>query len=175
MVNGKTTRSSQTSYTYILQAKKTGTFTLAPAKATVKGDQISSKAVQINVVEGGAGSQGQAQQGGSSQGQAQQGSRSGNASADTGELFMRLNLSKREAMVGEPITATLKVYQRANLTGFEDAKFPKFNGFWSQEVDTPQSIEFQREQVGDKMYNAAVLRRWVRTYQLFSGFFHPPE
>ena len=40
-------------------------------------------------------------------------------------------------------------------------KFPKFNGFWSQEVDTPQSIEFQREQVGDKMYNAAVLRRWV--------------
>ena len=161
MVNGKTTRSSQTSYTYILQAKKTGTFTLAPAKATVKGGQISSKAVQINVVEGGAGSQGQAQQGGSSQGQAQQGSRSGNASADTGELFMRLNLSKREAMVGEPITATLKIYQRANLTGFEDAKFPKFNGFWSQEVDTPQSIEFQREQVGDKMYNAAVLRRWV--------------
>ena len=62
MVNGKTTRSSQTSYTYILQAKKTGTFSLAPAKATVKGDQISSKAVQINVVEGGAGSQGQAQQ-----------------------------------------------------------------------------------------------------------------
>ena len=160
MVNGKTTRSSQTSYTYILQAKKTGTYTLAPAKATVKGDQISSRAVQINVVEGGAGSQGQSQQGGSSQGQAQQGSRSG-ATADTGELFMRLNLSKREVMVGEPITATLKIYQRANLTGFEDAKFPKFNGFWSQEVDTPQSIEFQREQVGDKMYNAAVLRRWV--------------
>ena len=160
MINGKTTRSSQTSYTYILQAKKTGTYTLAPAKATVKGDQISSRAVQINVVEGGAGSQGQSQQGGSSQGQAQQGSRSG-ATADTGELFMRLNLSKREVMVGEPITATLKIYQRANLTGFEDAKFPKFNGFWSQEVDTPQSIEFQREQVGDKMYNAAVLRRWV--------------
>ena len=74
---------------------------------------------------------------------------------------MRLYLSKRDAMVGEPITATLKIYQRANLTGFEDAKFPKFNGCCSQEVDTPQSIEFQREQVGDKMYNAAVLRRWV--------------
>ena len=161
MVNGKTTRSSQTSYTYILQAKKTGTYTLAPAKATVKGDQISSKAVQINVVEGGSGNQSQSQQGGSSQGQAQQqGSRS-NASADTGELFMRLYLSKHDAMVGEPITATLKIYQRANLSGFEDAKFPKFNGFWSQEVETPQSIEFQREQVGDKMYNAAVLRRWV--------------
>ena len=163
MVNGKTTRSSQTSYTYILQAKKTGTFQLASARATVKGNEISSKAVQITVVEGGSDAAKQGQQGGSAQGgqSQQQGSRSGNVSTDTGELFMRLYLSKHDAMVGEPITATLKIYQRANLTGFEDARFPKFNGFWSQEVDTPQSIEFQREQVGDKMYNAAVLRRWV--------------
>ena len=163
IVNGKTTRSSQTSYTYILQAKKTGTFTFAPATATVKGEQIRSRSVQITVVEGNDGAAAQAQgqgQGSSSQGNAQQGSRP-SASADTGELFMRLNLSKREAMVGEPITATLKIYQRANLTGFEDAKFPKFNGFWSQEVDTPQTIDFQREQMGDKMYNSAVLRRWV--------------
>ena len=160
IVNGKTTRSSQTSYTYILQAKKTGTFTFAPATATVKGDQIRSKSVQVTVVEGRAdGAQAQGQ-GGSAQGGEQQQARP-SASNDTGELFMRLYLSKRDAMVGEPITATLKIYQRANLTGFEDAKFPKFNGFWSQEVDTPQSIEFQREQVGDKMYNAAVLRRWV--------------
>ena len=162
MVNGKTTRSSQTSYTYILQAKKTGTFQLASARATVKGNEISSKAVQITVVEGGSDAAKQGQQGGSSQGgQSQQKESRGNISTDTGELFMRLYLSKHDAMVGEPITATLKIYQRANLTGFEDAKFPKFNGFWSQEVDTPQSIEFQREQVGDKMYNAAVLRRWV--------------
>ena len=155
IVNGKTTRSSQTSYTYILQAKKTGTLT-----ATVKGDQIRSRTVQVTVVEGrDEGAQAQAQ-GGSAQGGGQLQARP-SSSADTGELFMRLYLSKRDAMVGEPITATLKIYQRANLTGFEDAKFPKFNGFWSQEVDTPQSIEFQREQVGDKMYNAAVLRRWV--------------
>ena len=160
IVNGKTTRSSQTSYTYILQAKKTGTFTFAPATATVKGDQIHSKSVQVTVVEGNEGGAAQAQGGSSSQGEGQQQARP-SASTDTGELFMRLYLSKHDAMVGEPITATLKIYQRANLTGFEDARFPKFNGFWSQEVDTPQSIEFQREQVGDKMYNSAVLRRWV--------------
>jgi len=159
IVNGKTTRSSQTSYTYILQAKKTGTFTLAPASATVKGDEIHSRSVQVTVVEGNdnaAASQGGQTGGGAAQQQARP-----SASADNGELFLRLNLSKREAVVGEPVTATLKIYQRANLTGFEDARFPKFSGFWSQEVDTPQSIEFQREQLGDKMYNAAVLRRWV--------------
>lgn len=163
IVNGKTSKTSQTSYTYILQAKKTGTFQLASATATVKGTEIHSRAAQVTVVEGR--DEAAAAQGGSggtsgnasgSAGEARQ-----SASQNTGEIFMRLNLSKREAVVGEPITATLKIYQRANLTGFEDAKFPKFNGFWSQEVDTPQNIEFQREQVGDKMFNAAVLRRWV--------------
>ena len=162
-MNGKTTKTSQTSYTYILQAKKTGAFQLASATATVKGTEIHSRAAQVTVVEGR--DEAAAAQGGSggtsgnasgSAGEARQ-----SASQNTGEIFMRLNLSKREAVVGEPITATLKIYQRANLTGFEDAKFPKFNGFWSQEVDTPQNIEFQREQVGDKMFNAAVLRRWV--------------
>ena len=156
IVNGKTTRSSQTSYTYILQAKKTGTFTLAPAVATVKGTEIRSRAAQVTVVEGGSGtSQGSS---GASQGSSQA---RPSAVTNDGEIFMRLNLSRREAVVGEPITATLKLYQRANLTGFEDARFPKFNGFWSQEVDAPQSIDFQREQVGDKMYNSALLRRWV--------------
>ncbi len=163
IVNGKTTKTSQTSYTYILQAKKTGAFQLASATATVKGTEIHSRAAQVTVVEGR--DEAAAAQGGSggtsgnasgSAGEARQ-----SASQNTGEIFMRLNLSKREAVVGEPITATLKIYQRTNLTGFEDAKFPKFNGFWSQEVDTPQNIEFQREQVGDKMFNAAVLRRWV--------------
>ena len=163
IVNGKTTKTSQTSYTYILQAKKTGAFQLASATAMVKGTEIHSRAAQVTVVEGR--DEAAAAQGGSggtsgnasgSAGEARQ-----SASQNTGEIFMRLNLSKREAVVGEPITATLKIYQRANLTGFEDAKFPKFNGFWSQEVDTPQNIEFQREQVGDKMFNAAVLRRWV--------------
>ena len=73
IVNGKTTRSSQTSYTYILQAKKTGTFTFAPATATVKGDQIRSKSVQITVVEGRDSGAGAAQgQGGSAQGGEQQ-------------------------------------------------------------------------------------------------------
>ena len=161
IVNGKTTRNSQTSYTYILQARKTGTFTLAPAVATVKGTEIRSRAAQVTVVEGGSGaaaSQGQSSGGGSSQGGQ---SARPSASAQDGEIFMRLSLSRREAVVGEPVTATLKLYQRANLTGFEDARFPKFNGFWSQEVDAPQNIDFQREQVGDKMYNSALLRRWV--------------
>ncbi|MCR4844787.1 MAG: BatD family protein, partial [Bacteroidales bacterium] len=57
IINGKTTRSSQTSYTYILQAKTTGTFTIQPATAKVKGEVISSKPVSVQVVSGNTSSQ----------------------------------------------------------------------------------------------------------------------
>lgn len=159
MVNGKTTRSSQTSYTYILQAKKTGNLTIQPAVAKVKGDEIRSKSVTIQVVNDGSSSQG----GGSSSQGAQQGSQTSaqTAAASTGDIFMRLSLSRTSVVVGEPITATLKIYHRANLVGFENARFPSFNGFWSQEVESPANIEFQREQLDGTMYNSAVLRRWV--------------
>ena len=50
IVNGKASRSSQTSYTYILQARKTGTFTIAPATAKVRGNEIRSQARSIQVV-----------------------------------------------------------------------------------------------------------------------------
>lgn len=157
IINGKTTRSSQTTYTYILQAKKTGTFTLPPATARIKGAEIQSKAVQIQVVGSGASSGNASQAGGQQQSQGS----SAQASRGDSDIFMRLSLSRNSVVVGEPVTATLKIYHRANLAGFENAKFPSFKGFWSQEVEAPANIEFQREQVDGVMYNSAVLRRWV--------------
>lgn len=157
MVNGKVTKSSQVSYTYILQAKKTGSFQLAPATARVKGAEIHSRAVAIEVVDNGAKS---------ATPQTTPGTASGSTSRpaevpSSEDIFMRLSLSRTSVVVGEPVTATLKIYHRANLVGFENAKFPSFNGFWSQEIETPSNIEFQRERVGDQIYNAAVLRKWV--------------
>ncbi len=154
IINGKTTRSSQTSYTYILQAKSTGTFTIQPATAKVKGEVISSKPVSVQVVSGNTSSQ---QQGASAQGEEETSARSTTSGSD---IFMRLTLSRSSVVVGEPVTATLKIYNNANLVGFENARFPAFKGFWSQE-DVPANIEFQREQVNGTLYKSAVLRRWV--------------
>ncbi len=159
MVNGKTTRSSQTSYTYILQARKTGTFTLPSAVAKVKGTEIRSKAVTIQVVDGDSNAGNAAASQGSAQQQQQQ--RSSQATSGNADIFLRLSLSRNSVVVGEPVTATLKIYHRTNLVGFENAQFPAFKGFWSQEVEAPSNIEFQREQVNGTMYNSAVLRRWV--------------
>lgn len=158
ITNGKTVRTSQVSYTYILQAKHTGSFSIAPASAKVKGREIHSNAATVKVVDNG--SKGAQVQQGSGQGQSQQQSTQG-ASAAESDIFMRLTLSRSSVVVGEPVTATLKIYHRANLVGFENAKFPAFKGFWSQEVEAPTNVDFKREEVNGTVYNAALLRRWV--------------
>lgn len=160
IVNGKTTRSSQTFYTYILQARKTGTLTIPSAVAKVKGEELRSKPVTIQVVDdGGSSSAGSTASQEPSQAGGQQQARQ--ATSNQGDIFLRLSLSRTSVVVGEPITATLKIYNRTNLVDFENARFPTFNGFWSQEVDSPTNIEFKREQVDGTMYNSAILRRWV--------------
>ena len=155
IVNGKTTRTSTTTYTYVLMPKGTGTFTLAPATATVKGGTVTSGSRTIQVVSGGQ------QAAAPSSGQSQSsGSRQGSAEISSSDIYMRLILSRNSAVVGEGITATLKLYQRVNIAGFEDARFPAFGGFWSQELQAPSNIEFKRENVGGEIFNTAVLRSW---------------
>ena len=160
IVNGQRTRSSQTTYTYVLMPKKTGTFQLPAASATINRKEITSKPVSIQVVANGQAGASSGSQPSSSANDSGSSSAAQTSTVAGEDLFMRLTLSKTSAIVGESITATLKLYQRVNISGVEDAKFPTFNGFWSQEVQAPTNIEFHRETVGDRIYNAAVLRSW---------------
>ena len=157
IVNGKRSKSSQYTYTYIVEPKKTGKFTLPEATAKIKGETVTSGPILIEVLSGGSSSQ-QSASSGSSSGKAGASS-SGNVSGE--DLYLRFTLSRTSAVIGEPITAELKLYQRVDIAGFEGAKFPSFNGFWSQETAAPSNIEFHRENVGDQLYNVALLRRYV--------------
>ncbi len=179
IINGKRTASRQVSYTYILMPKSVGEFTLPPATARVKGNDIVSRPVTVSVVRqdtssssrsssssqsgsngvpsdpsAAAGGSGQRQGGNSGSGRSQE-------TAGSGEIFLNLALDRTNVVVGQPINATLKIYRRANLSGFENASFPSFTGFWSQEVEAPTNIEFTRETYNGKIYDAAVLRRYI--------------
>lgn len=158
IINGKRTSSSQFTYTYILMPKKTGEFTIPAATARLKGGrQISSGTASVEVVANNASSS--ASSPGQGGGSRQSGTSVGTISDN--DLFMRFTFDRKNVVVGEPVTATLKLYQRVNIAGFEDARFPSFNGFWSQEVEAPTNIEFQRENVGGNIYYSAVLRKYV--------------
>lgn len=156
IVNGKRTRTSQTSYTYIVTAKRAGKFNVPQASATLSGSKIVSRQAVIEVVAGGASSGGQG--GSASQQGSGSGSQSGQVSSD--DLFMRLNFSKTSAVVGEIIKANLKLYSRVNIAGFENAKLPIFNGFWNQQ-QIPDNIEFTRENYQGSMYYVATIRSYT--------------
>ena len=154
IINGKRTTSSQTTYTYVLRPIGTGKFNIPTATAKVKGKEIRSESKTIEVAAAGAASsRPQTQQGGASRSQ-----QTGVADED---IFMTLELSRTNVVVGEPITATLKLYQRVNVAGFENVSFPDFNGFWSQEIEAPTNIEFSREVYEGQIYNSALLRKFI--------------
>jgi len=157
IVNGKVTQTYEISYTYMLQATSVGKYTISPATAVMDGKTVSSRSVTIEVVKesdaAAAGSQG----GGNQTSQ----SSSSRSQTGMGDIQLRLSLNKTNVVKGEPVIATLKLYSRAAISGFEDVKFPSFNGFWNQEIETPQNIEFQRETFNGSIYDAALLRKWM--------------
>ena len=155
IVNGKRSKTVQSTYTYVLRPVKAGKFVLPTATAKVKGKQISSTQKVIEVAAAGAASAQRPQQQSGQPAQRQQ------TGLNDSDLFMTLSLDRTDVVVGEPVIATLKLYQRVNIAGFENVSFPSFNGFWSQEIEAPTNIEFSREVYDGQIYNAALLRKFV--------------
>ena len=158
IINGKRTKSVQTTYTYVLRPASSGRFSLPPATAKVNGKEIRSGQVAIQVAAAGAASSSSQQRSAQQPGQTQQAGGSGIQDSD---IFLKMDLSRTKAVVGEPIIVTLKLYQRVNIGGFENVVFPTFNGFWSQEIEAPTNIEFSREVYDGQIYNSALLRKFV--------------
>lgn len=166
-VNGQMSQSSSYSYTYIVQAAKIGKFNIAPASITVNGKQYKSNALTIEVVKGNGG------QGGQGIGQNLQGNR--NAQENTNmadvkgeDLFVRVSVNKTNIYQGEPIIATIKVFTKVNLVGFENMKFPSFKGFFSQDIESVQQVSLQRENVNGQIYNTGLIKK-VSLYPQKSG------
>ena len=152
IINGQRTKSVQTTYTYVLRPNATGKFIIPSATAKVKKKDIFSRPMQVEVVSG---------QKPSAQPQTSQQSHRQQTGTREGDIFLALTLNSNDVVVGEPIIATFKLYQRVNIVGFEGASFPSFNGFWSQELEAPSNIEFVRETYDGQIFNAALIRKFV--------------
>ncbi len=155
IVNGKVTQNYSYVYTYIFEATTEGKYTIEPAKVTVNRKEYQSEPFTIEVVKGSAPqAKSAAQQGGT-----QQGTTTTETSAD--EYFVAIELDKQNVYRGQPVLATIKIYTRQSIAGFEEVKFPAFSGFWNQEVETPDNIQFQRKNINGRIYNEAVLRKYL--------------
>jgi hypothetical protein len=158
IINGKTTRSVQYTYTYYLRALKEGTFTIAPATAKYKGKTYQSNTVTVEVISG-SGSQQQSQTApGQTQPQAQD-----QANIQSGDdVFVRLYVDKHSAYLGEQIVAWVKIYTKIQLSGLSQGyKGPEFTGFYKQPVEIPQLTNLEAENVNGEVYYTGTIQKVV--------------
>lgn len=162
-INGKTTRSFNITYTYVLVANQTGNQTIGSAKASVDGKNYTTKAYPIEIVQErstpGANAQ-QGQQSQQSQGQSQRAGASSNSIAKD-DILLRITVNKSNVYRGEAILADVKLYCRAQVVGFDGFKVPAFNGFWTQEVDLGGNQQSVRETFDGKIYDVITIKRYL--------------
>ena len=151
-INGKTTQTMNVSYTYILQARKAGKFSIGKAEITIEGKKYYTQAFTIEVIKGG-----------SSNNSTNNNVDASNPTQTTNseDLFVRINLNKSTVYQGEQLVASIKVYDRMGLKDLTDYKFPKYTGFWTQDIESTGNIQLQRENVNGKLYQTGLLKRTI--------------
>lgn len=154
-INGKQSQQSQSTFTYTVRAAREGSIPVPQAAAVVNGQQIHSGDVKIEVLAGAA-SQPKTQ---SAAGQPV--AEESAAQSPAPATFLIMEVSKDNVVIGQPVTAVIKLYTNENIYSFEDYRGPAFDGFKIQSADSPSRWSFQRELYDGKIYESTTICEYV--------------
>ena len=146
IINGA--QSASLTYSFIIQAKSIGTFTVGSASIMQGDDKYESKPIKINVVKG--------------KDKPQQKKDNSQISYDeiAKNLFIRANVDKTKAYKGEQITVVYKLYTRLSIAAqMSINKLPQYQGFWAEELETPGNITFKTEVINGKQFRVGELKK----------------
>jgi hypothetical protein len=77
-----------------------------------------------------------------------------------GEVFLRAEVDKTEAFLGEQVTVSLLLYSQAQVGGVQSISFPKLDGFWAEDVfHVPQRLTPEVKYIKGTAYNAYLLQK----------------
>lgn len=145
IINGRV--STSISWTYVLQPRETGTFTVPAASITYDGNTLKTNTVSIKVTKaipntGGAQKQDRT------------------PDVDLGDnLFIRAIPTKTDVYIGEPITVTYKLYSRVAFQLDNPIKLPRMVGFWSEDIEAPTRLEPRIEVYNGRQYETYMMRK----------------
>ena len=144
-INGRS--SFQKSYTYILLPLKKGNLIIRQAVIEINGQLYKTLPIKINVTN--------AVQ------QPNDPNEPATVSADN-NLYLVADISKTNPYVNEPITVVYKLYFSYNIgiTNWRELNKPKYNDFWSQNIDIKQLVAEEGMFKGER-YRYVVLRKTV--------------
>ncbi|MBR1516980.1 MAG: protein BatD [Bacteroidales bacterium] len=161
IVNGKVSHTVSTTFTYLLLADQTGTFTIGSASCTANGNTISSEPFTIKVEKGNPQQQQQQQQ----RNQGGWGDPFGHsqpqqpATIDNKSLFARASISKNSLYEGEQAIITYKIYTQVPVSQYQIDKLPGNKGFWAEDLSEGKEVKQYEETVDGRRYMVAEIRR----------------
>lgn len=168
IVNGRTSHTETTSYTYILSAKKTGKITIGQASVRANGHTLRSNALSLNAHEGGTVSGRKAAHGQGRAGDADDiaGERLQQAGSEVTnrDLFIDVTPSRTKVREQEAVLLTYRIHSRENV-GLANTQLntkPDFKGLISQEIPIPgNQIQTTIEHRNGTTYRTGTILQYV--------------
>jgi len=141
--------SASVAYSYILQPKEVGKFTIGSASVEVNGQVLKSAPLTVEVVSGGT----KPAQGG--------GQVASDLAAQIGDnLLLKATVDRTRVQQGEQINLVFRLYVgRVTVLSYGIDKAPTYTGFWGEEVDLPRNPELTVEVLNGKQYRSAIIKR----------------
>ena len=160
IVNGKTTHTSQMTFTYTLLAQKAGNYKLPAAAVKSGGQTYRSNQASIQILQGdGSGASGGT---GQSNGSAATRQRLQNAGEriTSNDLYITVTASKKRLYEQEAVVLTYKLYTLVSIDQCS-GKMPDLDGFHTQEIALPQQKTLKYERVNGRNYGTVVWSQYV--------------
>jgi len=156
-INGNVSTQVNAVHTYTLQAEKEGEFTISPASIKVGNSEYKSNEIKIKVLP-----PDQAASAASANQQANNAeSNSSSSNVGNSDIFVRMHVSKNSVYENEGFLVTFKLYSLVDVTGFDNVKFPEFEGFIAQEVDLPANQQMSLENYQGRNYRTIILKQSI--------------
>ena len=160
IVNGKTTHTSQMTFTYTLLAQKAGNYKL-PAAAVKSGERTyrsNQASIQILQGDGSGASDGSGQSNGSAA--TRQRLQNAGERITSNDLYITVTASKKRLYEQEAVLLTYKLYTLVSIDQCS-GKMPDLDGFHTQEIALPQQKTLKYERVNGRNYGTVVWSQYV--------------
>jgi hypothetical protein len=139
--------SSSVTYSYVLQPKEIGKFTILAASIEVGDKTLRSNPVSIEVVKGSAKPR-------------QQAGNTDDATAQIGDnLFLKATVDRNHVVQGEQINLAFKLYTRVSVNNYAVEKNPNMTGFWGEDVEVPKNIQLGTEVINGRQFRVGTIKR----------------
>jgi len=146
IINGA--QSASLTYNYVIQPKGVGTFTIGSASITQEANTYKTESIKITVVKG------------ADKPKQQKNDDQISESEIAKNLYVRASVDKTRAFKGEQVTVVYKLYTRLSIASQMGInKLPQYQGFWAEELETANNINFTTEIIGGKQFRVGVLKK----------------